>query len=187
MVRVRAVVGSLVLASAMGAAVIDAAEQQSQTPAPAPPAQPGAPPGAPPATQTRTFSAPAGLLFNTVRPERVGDFEKVLAYLQAALENSSDPAVRDQAKGWRIFKATETGPGGVVLYLYFIDPAVMGADYGIGKILADAYPDQAEQIWKLYTSAVSGGGTLLNLTPVKPIPPPPLGPQKRSDKPSEKP
>lgn len=141
--------------------------------APGQPAAPGQPP-APAAVQTRTFSAPAGLLFNTVRPERVADFEKVLAYLQAAFAKSSDSNVRAQGEGWRIFKATEAGPGGTVLYVYSIDPTVMGADYGLGKILADAYPDQINEIWKLYTSAVSGGGSLLNLTPVKPVPPPPL-------------
>ena len=99
-----------------------------------------------------------------------------MAYLQSAFEKSSDEAVRAQARGWRIFKATEGGPGNTVLYVYFIDPTVMGADYGIGKILADAYPEQVAEIWKLYTSSVTGGGSLLNLAPVKPAAPPPLPP-----------
>jgi len=130
-------------------------------------------PAAPAPVQARTFTAPAGLLFNTVRPERVADFETVLAYLQAAFEKSTDERVRAQAAGWRVFKATEA-VNGLALYVYFFDPTVVGADYGIGKILADAFPEQAEQIWKLYLSSVSGGGSLLNLTPVKPVPPPPL-------------
>ena len=168
--------GLLVVASALGAPVVNAAEQQPQAPVagqvPAAPAQPGAP-AAPP--QPRIFSTPAGLLFTPVRPERTADFEKVMAYLQAALENSTDETVREQARGWHIYKATEV-VNGAVLYVYVLDPAVMGPEYGIGKILADAYPDQITQLWKLYTSAVSGGGTLLNLTPVKPVPPPPLAP-----------
>ena len=47
-----------------------------------------------------------------------------------------------------------------------------GADYSLGRILADAYPDQAklQEIWKLYSGSVTGG-SLLNLTPVKPAPP----------------
>jgi hypothetical protein len=142
------------------------------------PQQPGAPAGAPaPAgsAPARTFSAPAGLLFNTVRPERVDDFEKVLGYLQAAMEKSADARVREQARGWRLFKAAEPGPNGTVLYVFLIDPAVPGADYGLGPILAEAYPDaaQLQEIWKLYTGAVTGGGSLLNLTPVVPPPPPP--------------
>jgi hypothetical protein len=120
----------------------------------------------------RTFSAGTGLLFNTVRADRVVDFEMVVGYLQAALEKSTDPTVRAQARGWRVFKATEPGPNATVLYVFLLDPAVGGADYGLGRILSDAYPDQIQDIWKLYTGALSGGGSLLNLTPVQAPPPP---------------
>jgi hypothetical protein len=56
------------------------------------------------------------------------------------------------------------------LYVFLLDPAVMGADYGLGRILSDAYPDEVQNIWKLYTGAVAGGGSLLNLNPVQPPP-----------------
>ncbi len=148
----------------------------TQAPAPPPPvagqptpAQPAAPVQAPP---PRTFTAPVGLLFNTVRADRVEDFERAMGYLQAALAASTNERVRAQAAGWRIFKATEGAPGGAVLYVFLLDPTVVGADYSLGRILADAYPDQAklQEIWKLYSSSVTGG-SLLNLTPVKPAPP----------------
>ena len=93
----------------------------------------------------RTFTAKSGLIFNAVRPDRVVDFEMVIGYLQAAFEKSTDARVREQAKGWRVFKATEPGPNGSVLYVFVIDPAVPGADYGLGRILADAYPDQIRE------------------------------------------
>ena len=133
------------------------------------PAQPAAPA---PAPQPRTFTAPVGLLFNTVRADRVEDFERAMGYLQAALAASANQRVREQAASWRIFKATEGAPGGAVLYVFLLDPTVVGADYSLGRILADAYPDQAklQEIWKLYSSSVTGG-SLLNLTPVKPAPP----------------
>ena len=116
----------------------------------------------------RVFTAPTGLIFNTVRPDRVVDFEMVMGYLQAAFEKSTDARVQEQAKGWRIFKATEPGPNGSVMYVFIIDPAVPGAEYGIGRILADAYPDQIQEIWKLYTGSLAPSASLLNLTPVKP-------------------
>jgi hypothetical protein len=111
-----------------------------------------------------------GLLFNTVRPERVADFEQVIARVQAALGKSTDARVQEQAKGWHMFKATEPGPNGTVLYVFVMDPTVAGADYGLGRILAEAYPDVAElqEIWRLYTSSVTSGGSLLNLTPLMP-------------------
>jgi hypothetical protein len=128
------------------------------------------PPPAPGVTPARTFTAPVGLLFNTIRPDRVADFEKVIAYLQAALEKSADAKDRAQLQGWRVFKAAEPGPGGTVLYVFVIDPTVPDADYGLGRILAEAYPEtaQLQEIWKLYTGAVTSGGSLLNLSPVKP-------------------
>ena len=67
-------------------------------------------------------------------------------------------------------KAAEPGPNGSVLYVFLLDPAVPGADYGLGRILAEAYPDQTklQEIWKLYTDSLASGGSLLSLTPVKP-------------------
>jgi hypothetical protein len=141
------------------------------TPAPAPggvssvvpaPVVPPTPLGA------RVFTAPTGLIFNTVRPDRVVDFELVMGYLQEAFEKSTDARVREQAKGWQVFKATEPGPNNTVLYVFVIDPTVPGADYGLGRILADAYPDQIEKIWSLYTGSLAPSATLMNLTPVKP-------------------
>ena len=152
-------------------------DQQVPATQPQAPAVPGAPAAAA-APLTRTFTAKAGMLFNTVRPERVKDFETVLWYLQEALKKSTDPTVRAQAEGWKFFRAVEPGPNNVVLYVFVLDPAVPGADYGLGRILADAYPEQIQEIWKLYQGSVTSGGTLLNLNAVEPMPPTPLVPVK---------
>jgi hypothetical protein len=167
--------GAVVLALALAPAALLAQQQQPPSP---PPQQP---PAAPPTTSTtpaaassaRTFTAPAGIILNAVRPERVADFDKLIGYLQAALAASSDATVRAQAEGWRVLKASETGPNGVALYVFLFDPAVAGADYGLGRILAAAYPDQTklQEIWKLYTDSLATGGSLLNLTPVKVLEP----------------
>jgi len=122
----------------------------------------------------RAFTAPTGIIFSAVRPDRVADFEIVIGYLEAALEKSTDSGVRAQAAGWRVFRAVEPGPNSTVLYVFLIDPTVTGADYGLGRILSDAYPDQIQDIWKLYTGALAGGGSLLNLTAVQPVPLPPV-------------
>ena len=136
--------------------------------------QPSVPPGtatSPAATSSaRMFATPAGMIINAVRPERVADFEKLVGYLQEALAASTNATVRAQAQGWRVFKASEVGPNGAVLYVFLFDPTVPGADYGLGRILADAYPDQAklQEIWKTYTDSLASGGSLLSLTPVQP-------------------
>ena len=53
------------------------------------------------------------------------------------------------------------------MFVFVIDPVVPGADYSLGKILVEAFPDPAklQEIWKLYTGSVTGGGSLVNLTP----------------------
>jgi hypothetical protein len=120
----------------------------------------------------RTFTGTAGLMFNTVRPERVADFELLLAEVQQALARSTNPATQAMAKGWRFFKAAEPGPNGVVLFVFVVDPVVPGEDYSLGRILVEAFPDAAkvQEVWKLYTTSVTGGGTLLNLSAVSATP-----------------
>ena len=175
----------LVIGVALHAQVPSPVTPTTQQPGP-PVAQPTAPqapaPGAPPVPTAilppvpaapilpRSFTAKTGLLFNAVRPERAVDFEVVIGLLEDALEKSADPAVRAQAAGWRVFKATEPGPNAAVLYVFVVDPAIPGADYGLGRILSEAYPDRIQEIWKLYTGALAGGGSLLNLSPVEPPP-----------------
>lgn len=160
-------------------ALIAAADASAQVAPSAPPQTTQPPPsGAAPAAPTaRAFAAPTGIILNAVRPERAVDFELVIGYLQAAFTKSANPQLRAQAVGWRMFKATEPGPNNTVLYVFLIDPAVAGADYALGPILSDTYPDQVEQIWKLYQGALAGPGSqsLLNLTPVEPPPLPPAG------------
>ena len=109
-----------------------------------------------------------GLVFNTVRPERVEQFERLLAEVQTALAASKNPTTQAQAKGWRFYKAAEAGPGGVILFVFVIDPVVAGEDYSLGKVLVEAFPDpvKLQEVWALYTGSVTGGGSLLNLTPV---------------------
>ena len=173
---VAALAALLLMSDAAVAQVTPPAPTPAPTPAPAPPAPaPGgvssvvpAPVVPPTPLGARVFTAPTGLILNTVRPDRVVDFEMVMGYLQEAFEKSTDERVRQQAKGWRVFKATEPGPNNTVLYVFVIDPTVPGADYGLGRILADAYPDQIEKIWSLYTGSLAPSASLLNLTPVKP-------------------
>jgi hypothetical protein len=131
-------------------------------PAPAPPS--ASAPAAAPAVE-RVFASDAGIIFSAIKPAAAKDFETVLGRLRQALAASPDPTRRQQATGWKIFKAAEPGPNGSVLYVFVMDPAVKGADYGVAKILAEAYPAEAQQLYRLYIGAFASGQTLLNLEP----------------------
>ena len=133
-------------------------------PAPAPP--PGQSVVSPPALG-RVFASEQGLIFNAIRPDKVTDFETVIAKLRAALANSKDPVRNQQGWGWKIYKAAEPGPNGSVLYVFVMDPAVKGADYGVAKILAEAYPAEIMDLYRMYTTSfATAGQTLINLQPV---------------------
>ena len=134
----------------------------SAPPAPAPP-----PPGqnvVSPPPMGRVFATEEGLIFNAIRPDKVMDFETVLAKLRAALTNSKDPVRNQQGWGWKIYKVAEPGPNGSVLYVFLMDPVVKGADYGVAKILAEAYPNEIMDLYRMYTGAfATAGQTLVNL------------------------
>jgi hypothetical protein len=136
------------------------AKPQAPTPEPQTPS-PGSP--APAAPTTRELAADAGLIFFPVKPERTADFEKIMAKLKEALATADDPVLREQAAGWKVFKAVEPGPNATALYVFVIDPAVKGADYAFWKKLNDAFPEEVQQLYRLYSAATAGGQTLLNL------------------------
>lgn len=136
---------------------------------PAPPTPPVSSPVAPVAPvppNARIFASEAGMIFNAIKPDKVADFDMIVGRLRQALTTSIDPVRRQQAAGWRVFKAAEPGPSGSILYVFVMDPVVKGADYGVAKILAEAYPEEVQELYKLYNGAFAAGQTLLNLQPL---------------------
>ena len=155
-------------------------------PAPVPPA----------VAPSRAFTAPAGILLHQVIPSRISDFEKFLAYVREALAKTTNPTLREQAKGWQMWRAVEAGPNGDAMFVFVMNPAVPCLDYALMPILSDAYPDPAQltEIYKLYQSSVRPMGTaLLNLVPIPdkpatpPLTPPTTPPEPAAPPPSASP
>jgi hypothetical protein len=170
-------VSSVVLA--LAASVFAAAQPPPQPPAqppttPAPVAQPPAapapvaqPPGAaapaPAVPASRKFTSDSGMIFNVIKPDKTADFEAVMAKVKEALGKSQDPKRKQQALSWRVFKGLEAGPGGNVVYIFFMDPAVKDEDYTVSQILAEAFPNEVQDLWAKYTQSFVSGQTMLNL------------------------
>jgi len=174
----------LTMASAPRAQGAGALQPEQTSPAPGLPPTPGAPPApvppqnvvAPPAPG-RVFAAEHGMIFNAIRPDKVADFETVLAKLRQALETSKNPTRAAQGQSWKVFKAAEPGPNGSVLYVFVMDPVVKGADYGVAKVLAEAYPTEIAELYRMYNGAfATAGQTLLNLQDLPPAAGPPVSP-----------
>ncbi len=137
-----AAVAVLVLAPAVSAQ--DAQAQQTQKP------------------QARVFTGDVGLMFNVIKADKTADFEMVINKLKEAMAKSEDPARKAQAAGWRVFKQSEPMPNGAILYVFLIDPVVKDADYTVSRILAEVFPTEVQELFKVYSDAYAGGVTMAN-------------------------
>jgi hypothetical protein len=71
--------------------------------------------------------------------------------LKEALAKSEKPERKQQAASWKIYKAAEGGPGGAVIYVSTMEPAVKGADYSVALILSEAFPQEVQALYKTYS------------------------------------
>ncbi len=146
--------------------VLVARAASPQTPA-QPPAQGSLPPmqQAVAAPATRVFSAGAGVVLNFIKPDKTADFEVVIAKLKDALQNSENAQRKEQAASWKVYKSTDAGPGGSVLYVYIVDPVIKGADYAVTTILSEAFSgDEQAALFKQYVDSYSTGQNFVNLS-----------------------
>lgn len=113
--------------------------------------------------QGRTFSGSTGMMLNYVKADATADFEAVMRKLAEALQQSENADRRAQAEGWKVYKAQEPGQGGSVLYVWFIDPTVSGADYAVSQILNEAFPGEVQQLYEQFNGSFAGGQAMVNL------------------------
>jgi hypothetical protein len=132
--------------------------------------QPAAPPAQQPAAQANPFVFPGdgGVVLNFVKADKTADFEMILGKVKEALMKSDKPERKQQATGWKIFKASEPAPGGGVIYAFVLDPVVKGADYSVGNILVEGFGAEGQTLYKTYSESFGTPaiGALLHLTQV---------------------
>jgi len=143
--------------------------QQPAAPAqqPAAPAPQAAAPAPQPAQQTQpqsmfVFTGDAGMFVAAIKPDKAADFELLMSKLKEGLAKSENPVRKQQAAGWKVFKAAESTPD-KVLYVLLIDPVVKDADYTPLKILYEAYPTEAQDLLAKWSGAFTPGSSKLNL------------------------
>ena len=99
-----------------------------------------------------------GWFLNFIKPDKTADFEAVMAKLKEALAKSEKPERKQQAASWKVFKAVEPGAAGSALYVFIIDPPVKGADYTVSTILAEAFPQEVQTLYKQYAPSPTRRG-----------------------------
>jgi hypothetical protein len=166
---------SLVLLLAAAAAPWPAAAP-SQTPTPAnqSPKEP-APPADP---ASSIFTADAGILLVTIKPTAIADYEDAIRTLQKLLSSDTAPSRIAAAKGWRVFKATESDAKGNAIFIHVMMPVVPGFDYRPSLLLDELVKDLAPELLIKYQDAFAAPPTKLNLTEFAQMSVAPVLPQK---------
>ena len=161
---------ALALALAPVALFAQTAPPAQQPPAQQPPAtEPAAP--AQPAAPKLTFASPAGILLVQIKPDQTAVFEEMAGKLKAGLAKTEDATLKQQAAGFKIYKAAEPF-GANALYVISVDPVVASSEYDLFAMLLKTMtpeeqraPDAAE-MWKRYQGAFAAGLSRLSLTPI---------------------
>ena len=110
------------------------------------------------------FAAKTGVVLTFVLPDKVDEFERFLTEFRGVLAASEDPIRRQQAGNWRMFKSSDPGPNGSVMYVGFIKPVLRGANYNIGNIMAEELPeDEAQSFTDRFQSTLAQPPRTLNL------------------------
>jgi hypothetical protein len=109
------------------------------------------------------FAGDGALVLNYIKADKTADFEMVVGKIKEALAKSENAERKQQASGWKIFKAAEPGPGGAVLYVWVIDPVAKGTEYSVSQILTEGFPTEAAALYKTLADSYSGQA-IINLT-----------------------
>ena len=115
------------------------------------------------APAARVFASDGGMVLNFIKPDKGADFEAVITKLKEALQKSEKPERKQQAASWKVFKSPDPAAGGNVLYVFVIDPSVKGADYTVSTILAEAFPQEVQELYKKYAESYASGQNFVNL------------------------
>ena len=113
------------------------------------------------------FSGGTAMMTNVVDPSKTADFERVMRAYGEGLAGSSNAEYNRMAAGFKIYRAVEPGPNNFVVYYWFIDPVISGANYAVAKVLNDEIAggppsngDEVRELFAAYQGALTGGGTL---------------------------
>jgi hypothetical protein len=157
------------LAIVLGAVAALDAPMAAQTLPPVPQLPPATPQAATPQT-SRTpglaFASEAGIVLSPINPKLTAVFEEVMQKVREALEKSTDPIRKQQAGGWKVFKAAEAYQGNT-LYISVMDPAVKGADYNVFELLVEVLGDaQARILFEEFRTSFGAAQHVVNMSPL---------------------
>lgn len=142
---VRRRVGVVVLGLTMGLMSVGSAQAQQKSP--------------------YAFAGDNAVFMNFIKADQTAAYEELIGKLKEGLQKSDKPERKQMAESWKVYKATEAGPNGSVIYVSIISPVVKGTDYSIVSLLGEAFPNDARALYDKYVAAfTTPPGQLFNLT-----------------------
>ena len=161
---VLAVAIAAVAASWLRAEQASPVPQVQTPPVAAPPPQPGIVPTS--KAPSLAFASETGVLLSPIVPAQAAVFEEVMEQVRQVLAKSTDPVRRQQAAGWRVYKAAEPFSS-YTLYVSIMSPTVKGAEYNVFELLQASMGDaEARDTFQKFRSAFGGPQHVLNLDTV---------------------
>ncbi len=117
------------------------------------------------------------MVFHAIKADKTADFEAVMTRLRDVIAATGSDVRRQQAAGWRVYRQATPLPNGAVLYVSVMDPVVPNAEYDVARLLAEAAPAEAAQLYEQFRAAhveptVQASNLSLVLTLVPPAAPP---------------
>jgi hypothetical protein len=106
------------------------------------------------APQKYTLDGDLALWSVAIRPDKTGEYEKILAKVKEVLSKSEAPEAKKQLAGWKVMRGSKPMPDGNIIFTHVINP-VPGADYNILQVLYASITDPMEQrtLYDMYKAA----------------------------------
>ena len=68
------------------------------------------------------FGGDNAVFMNFIKPDKTADYEMLIQKVKDGLKASDKPERKQMAESWKVYKATESGPGGSAIYISLITP-----------------------------------------------------------------
>lgn len=108
-----------------------------------------------PAKPVLTLDGDATVVIVLIKPDKVADFETVVAKYKEAMTKSDNAARKEQLAGLKIFKSP-TAMAGNTAYIFLADPVVKGQEYDITRVIHEVFPSEATDMFNKYKEAFAG-------------------------------
>lgn len=102
-----------------------------------------------------TLEGESAVLIVLIKPDKVADFETVVAKYKEAFAKNDKAERKQQLAGLKFFKSP-TAMGGNTAFIIVADPVVKDQEYDITRIIHEVFPSEATDMFNKYKEAFAG-------------------------------